>query len=221
MKKKLCLICLCVIILFSLCIYINQKQETISEDPAMVEKYNEALSLMNKDTNTIHGEYNKYIDAKKIFEKLGEFRDSKAKIEECYTKVIPSTLQIAEQNINEGDIWGAKFILTYPFGNPPNEIKEYLEKDIFYLIGDWKFESKGTYLRVDLSSQMGHLDIFAQDGSTYNTVYWKIKNNKLYFCDITNDEDDDSNYKEVFTIVSYNQNTLIIKNSQQSFTLTK
>jgi len=219
MKKKLVLMFICAITLLNLCGCGNNN--VVAEDPIMIEKYNKAVNLMLEETSSPSGEFYKYDSAKDIFEELGDFRDSKAKLEECYNKSISSAIQVGESFINDGDIWGAKNWITYKFEDMPSEIKEFLQKEIFNLIGDWKFEAKGTSLRVDLSSQMGHLEILASNGSVYSTGYWKIKDNKLYFCDIIDDEDDDSNYKEVFTIVSYTQNTLVIKNSQQSFTLTK
>jgi len=215
MKKKISLICLSAIILFSTC------SCALRENPEMVEKYNTALSYMSKETNTVYDEFYKYEEAKTMFEELGDFRDSETKAEECYKKSISSAIKIGEDYIKDGNIWGAQNWLTYKFKEMPAEIEQFLQKDIFKLIGDWKLETGGTSLRIDLSSQMGHFDLIAKNGSTYNTGYWKIRNNKLYFCDILLDKENDSNYKKLFTIVSYNKNTLVIKNSKQNFKLRK
>lgn len=216
MKKKILLGFLYAFVLFCVCGCVGEK-----EDPAMIEKYNQAIDTMAKETNSIAATYYKYEDAKKIFDELGDFRDSIEKSNECYKHKITYAIELSKESLNEGDIWSAKNMIPYRLPEMPQEAQDFLDNDIFNLIGDWKFESKGTSLRIDLSSQMGNLDILAKNGSVYSTGYWKIKDNKLLFCNILSDKEVDSNYKELFTIVSYNENQLVIKNSQQSFTLTK
>jgi len=216
MRRKINIIILFVIISLTVCGCDKPK-----EDPVMNDKYIKATVLLEEETTTPYSEFDKYSTAKEMFEDLGDYKDSQKMVEECNKKLISSALQIGEDYVNKGDIWGAKNWLIYKFKDLPPEINEFLQKDIFNLIADWEFASKGTSLRIDLASKMGHVDIIAKNASSYNTGYWKIKDNKLYFCDIIDDQDDDSNYKNLFTIVSYTSNTLVIKNSHQSFTLTK
>ena len=206
--QKICMLIICIITTICLTGCGN-------EDPMSLEEYNEAVELMESKS------YKQAID---IFDSLVDFKDSEKKAEECRKLYIENELEKKQTDkyIEKGDIWRAKshqFLIEFDLGYMPEELQNASRDNIFKIIHNWRVP--GTNLYIELKSEIGSQNIVLSQGMRSNTGYWKVKNNKIYLCDIDKDEKNDNNYNELFTIVSYTNETLTVSCSKGTYTLNR